>query len=129
VQVKASEAWINFGKGNNETAITLMREAADMEDKVGKHPKTPSEVLPARELLGDMMLMLNKPKEALEAYEIDLDSHPNRLNGIYGAAIAAKKIGDMEKAKMYFESLQKLTEGSDSERSEVEEAKVFLSQI
>ena len=129
VQVKTAEAWINLGKDNNETAITLMQEAADMEDKVGKHPKTPGEVLPARELLGDMMLTLNRPAEALEAYQLDLESHPNRFNGIYGAAVAAKSVGNREKAKLYFEDLLKLVGTTDSDRREIEEAKTFVERI
>ncbi len=129
VQIKASEAWINFGRGDNETAITLMREAADMEDKVGKHPKTPGEVLPARELLGDMLLTLNKPSEALDAYQLDLESHPNRFNGIYGAAIAAKNSGDQVKAKSYFEQLINLAESAKSDRPEVVEAKKYINQV
>jgi len=129
VQVKAADAWINFGKGDNESAIKLMQEAADMEDKVGKHPKSPGEVVPARELLGDLMLKLNKPKDALDAYLLDLKSRPNRFNGIYGAAVAAKSMGDKEKAKMYFETLVNITKGSGSDRPEVKEAKMFLSQI
>jgi len=128
VQIKASEAWINFGRGDNEMATALMQEAADMEDKVGKHPKTPGEVLPARELLGDMMFDLNKPAEALEAYELDLKGHPNRFNGIYGAALAAKGVGDEKKAKSYFKALLKLTEGSNSERPELVEARAFVGQ-
>ncbi|MEE9371761.1 MAG: hypothetical protein V3V00_01785 [Saprospiraceae bacterium] len=129
VQIKASEAWIYFGKGENDMAISLMHEASVMEDNIGKHPVTPGEVLPARELLGDMFLILNKPKEALEAYELDLGSRPNRFNGICGAAVSAKNMGDQEKAKMYFNSLLKLSEGSNSDRLEIKEANAFISAI
>jgi hypothetical protein len=129
VQIKSSEAWINLGKSNNEKALALMQEAADMEDRIGKHPKTPGEVLPARELLGDMLLALNKPEEALKAYQIDLESHPNRFNGIYGAAIASKRLGDWEKANMYFEELLKVTEGVTSNRPEIAEANTFVAEI
>ncbi len=129
VQIKVSEAWINLGKSNNEKALVLMYEAADMEDLIGKHPKTPGEVLPARELLGDRLLALNKPEEALIAYQIDLESHPNRFNGIYGAAIASKRLGDWEKANMYFEELLKLTAGVSSNRPEIAEANAFVAEI
>ncbi len=129
IQVKASEAWILFAKGNQNEALALMEEAVDLEEKTGKHPITPGEVLPAPELLGDMLLALNRPVEALEAYEMDLRGHPNRFNGIYGAAVAANKAGNREKAKMYFESLIKLTEQVESDRPEIEEANRYLSQI
>ncbi|MFT7606248.1 MAG: hypothetical protein ACI8VT_003848 [Saprospiraceae bacterium] len=76
-----------------------------------------------------MLLAMNKPSEALEAYVLDLKGHPNRFNGIYGAAIAAKKTGDMEKAKSYFENLLKLTKGTNSDRIEIKEAKAFVGKI
>ena len=128
IQVKASQAWIHFAKGNNEEALTLMQEAADMEDNTEKHPVTPGEVLPARELFGDLLLAMNKPSLALEAYEIDLKGHPNRFNGIYGAAIASKGVGDEEKAIMYFEMLMKLVESTESDRPEIEEARAYVEQ-
>jgi TolA-binding protein len=129
IQIKASQAWIQYAKGNNEEAIDLMHEAAIMEDNTQKHPVTPGEVLPARELLGDMLLAMDKASDALEAYEQDLKEHPNRFNGIYGAALAAKGVGDEKKATMYFEMLLTLVETSDSNRPEVDEARAFLGQI
>jgi len=128
IQIKAAQAWIHYAKGNNEEAIALMTESADMEDKTQKHAVTPGEVLPARELLGDMLLDMNKPAQALEAYELNLKLHPNRFNGIYGAAIAAKNLGDQKKATNYFEELLKLAEGVDSDRAELEEAREFVRQ-
>jgi tetratricopeptide (TPR) repeat protein len=128
VEIKAAQAWLQFAQGNNEEAIYLMQEAALMEENTSKHPVTPGEVLPARELMGDMFLALDKPSEALEAYEIDLMGHPNRFNGVYGAAIAAKGIGDEEKARMYFEQLINLTEFTNSDRPEVAEARAFVGK-
>jgi len=129
VQIKTSEAWINFAKGNEKVAIALMQEAVELEEKTGKHPITPGEVVPAPELLGDMLLAMNKSSEALEAYVMDLKGHPNRFNGIYGAAIAAKNLGDQKKATNYFEELLKLAEGVDSDRAELEEAREYLKEI
>ena len=62
IQIKTSEAWIQFKEGKNNEALKLMNFAADMEDKTEKHPVTPGEVIPARELLGDMLLQMNKPE-------------------------------------------------------------------
>lgn len=126
IQVKAAQAWIEFAKGNADEALGIMQEAVELEEKTGKHPVTPGELIPAPELLGDMFLAMNKPAEALEAYELDLLGHPNRFNGIYGAAVAAQRMGDMEIARMYFEDLLKLTETSKSDRPEVAEARAFM---
>jgi tetratricopeptide (TPR) repeat protein len=128
IQIKSSKAWIALAKGKEEEALALMREAAEMEDLTDKHPKTPCEVLPARELLGDMLMAVNKPSEALEVYELDLKDHPNRFNGIYGAAIAADKMGETKKSSFYYTQLLSLVENSGSDRPEVIEAENYLSQ-
>ncbi|MEH6535683.1 MAG: hypothetical protein V7719_04775 [Psychroserpens sp.] len=128
IEIKTAEAWINLAKGKNDEALTLMKMASKLESETSKHPVTPGEVLPADELLGDMLLALNKPKEALEAYEINLKGHPNRFNGIYGAAIAAKLSENKEKAKAYFNQLIDLAKDSNSSRPELLEAKAFLEE-
>jgi tetratricopeptide (TPR) repeat protein len=126
IEIEATKAWINLAKGNKEEALVFMKNAADLESKTSKHPVTPGEVLPADELLADMLLALNKPAEALVAYERNLKGHPGRFNGIYGAAIAAKQSGNLEKASKYFNDLLKLTENSNSDRPELKEAKLYI---
>jgi tetratricopeptide (TPR) repeat protein len=128
IQIHASEAWIELAKGNNDKALTLMKSAAFLENQTSKHAVTPGEVLPADELLGDMLLALNKPKEALEAYEINLKGHPNRFNGIYGAAQAAKQTGDIKKATLYFKQLIALAKHSQSDRPELVEATNYIDK-
>ena len=128
IQIKTIEAWMQLKKGYNDEAVSLMSTAADMESKTSKHPVTPGEILPADELLADMFLTLNKPQEALTAYELNLERRPNRFNGLYGAAIAAKQSGNMEKATLYFERLLKQTENVVSDRPEIKEAKDFLKK-
>ena len=129
IQIHAAQGWIHLAQGNKSEALSLMKLAAKMESETSKHPVTPGEVLPADELLGDMLLALNKPAEALSAYEVNLKGHPGRFNGIYGAAIAAKQAGDQEKATLYFEQLIELTKNSNSNRSELAEAHTYLGSI
>jgi len=126
IQIKTSQAWLSFRKKDLEKGLALMQEAVEIERHTSKHPITPGDVLPAIELLGDMLLELNKPEEALAAYEENLIGRPNRFNGIYGAAIASKQSGDFEKATHYFIQLIELTKGINSERPEIEEAKAFI---
>ncbi|NCD71239.1 hypothetical protein GSY63_17865 [Mucilaginibacter sp. R11] len=111
IQITASEAWIAFYKRNNDEALRLMNLAANMEDQTEKHPVTPCEVIPARELLGDMLLQMNKPEQALQAYEADLKTHPNRLNGTKGAALAAERSGEIKKTDYYHLQLLNLASG------------------
>lgn len=128
IQIKTSEAWIQLKEGKNSEALMLMQLAADMEDKTEKHPVTPSEVIPARELLGDMLLQLNKPKEALEAYEANLKKHPNRFNALYGAGLAAQKSGNTQKSKTYFQQLLNIVGNKNSNRPELTIIKQFLKE-
>jgi len=96
-----------------------------MEDATEKHPVTPGEVLPARELLGDMLLEMHLNSKALAAYQSDLLGHPNRFNGLYGAGSAAEKSGDIAKADFYYRKLSDLC-ANNSTRPELTIARVFL---
>src|SRR5258705_4103001 len=126
VQIKTSEAWIEYKQGNNEKGLELMKTAADMEDGMEKHPVTPGEVIPARELLAEMLLEMNKPGLAFENFELDLKRHPNRFNGLYGAGIAAQNSGDKEKADMYFKKLMN-TADANCKRKELQRVRSFLN--
>lgn len=125
IQIRSSEAWLLFKeKGKNDEALKAMYAAADMEDATQKHPVTPGEVLPARELLGDMLLQMNKPEEALTAYEANLKERPNRFNGLYGAGTAAERSDNAEKAKQYYQQLAGITVNSN--RPELETVRRYL---
>ena len=81
-QIMTVEAWIELADGDAEIAVAKQTAAADLEDKIGKSPVTPGHVLPARELLGDMLMMLEKPDEAAVAYQMTLDLSPNRARSL-----------------------------------------------
>jgi tetratricopeptide (TPR) repeat protein len=126
VQRLGAAAWIAYGKGSPEEALTLMRSAADMEDKSEKSAVTPGRLVPARELLGEMLLEVNRPVEALQAFETSEKHDPNRFRGLYGAAKAAALAGDQAKAKAFYGKLVVLVQNADTERPELKEAKAFL---
>jgi tetratricopeptide (TPR) repeat protein len=126
IQIKTSEGWIKLYEGDKTEALTLMNAAADMEDATEKHPVTPGEVIPARELLGDMYLETGESVKALEAYQEDLKRHPNRFNGLYGAGLAAEKSGDTKEAVHYYNQL--LSIAPDSSRPELILVKSFLKK-
>jgi len=128
IQIKVASAWAAFAEGNKQEALKLMREGADMEDASEKHPVTPGHVLPARELLGEMLLELRQPTLALKEFEASHKLEPNRFRGLYGAAHAAAQSGDIAKAKTYYEKLVVLSRNADTERPEIKEAKAFLSK-
>ena len=123
----AAGAWTALASGKKEEAVKLMRTAADMEDKNEKHIVTPGRIVPARELLGQMLLELKRPAEALKEFEASQTREPNRFHGFAGAAQAAAQSGDASKAKLYYSRLIELVDKGDP-RPEVARAKAFLAQ-
>jgi Tfp pilus assembly protein PilF len=83
---------------------------------------------PMRELLGEMLLVMNEPAQALKEFEISLGSARNRYRGFYNAAKAAQRSGDKQKARGYFEKLVELCSHADADRPELAEAKKYLGQ-
>ena len=127
IQIEAVRGWIEYSKGNSKKAIEYMKLASSLESKTSKAAVTPGEIIPADELLADLYLALNKPKKALESYKKNLEEHPFRFNGIYGAAKAAEKLNDIKLAVYYFDQLVKLTAKTNSSRPEISEAKDYLT--
>jgi len=117
------QAWADYAAGNSDDAVRQLRAVADDQDKVGKAETA----LPAREMLADMLLDLQRPQEALTEYEISLRTDPNRFNGLYGAAQAATQVQQREKASTYFVQLLKNCEGIRSDRPELAQAKSLLA--
>ncbi len=127
IQIKASDALILFKEGHKKAALDLMRSAANIEDATEKHPVTPGQVVPARELLGDMLLEMGYYPKALEAYQEDLKINPNRFNALFGAGWAAEKSGDKLKAGFYYRQLINQAV-STSTRQELVLARLFLNK-
>ena len=120
------ESWMVLEEGNQEKGLTLMKEAADTEDSVDKHPITPGHILPARELLGDMLLNMDRPEEALKAYEESLEISANRFRSLYGAGRAAELAGNMDKAKEHYKALVAIVSPEEVERPIFKEVQSFL---
>ena len=116
-------AWTAYAHGNTDQALRLLRAVADDQDKIGKGESDS----PAREMLADMLLELNQPQEALAEYEISLKTDPNRFNGLYGAAQAAEKSQQKQKAAAFYAQLVKNCAGSNSDRPELERARTLLA--
>ncbi|HZF15039.1 MAG TPA: hypothetical protein VE046_03755 [Steroidobacteraceae bacterium] len=121
----ASLAWVSLAQGKGNEAPDLMRQAADIEDRSEKNIVTPGRLLPARELLGDMLLELKRPGEALKEYETSQLREPNRYRGLYGAGQAAVQSGNRDKARQYFSKLIEVA-GSGDARPETETARRYL---
>jgi tetratricopeptide (TPR) repeat protein len=113
-------------QGDDKQALELVRAAAESDATMDKHPATPAEVLPARELLADLLLELGDPAAALKEYEQSLRADRNRFRSMLGMARAAKATGDTAKARQAYEKLVTLA-SADSDRPELAEARAFLA--
>jgi tetratricopeptide (TPR) repeat protein len=125
---REAAAWLARAENRDAEALELMRSAVALEGASDKHPVTPGPVLPASEQLGDLLIELGKPAEALTQYRSDLAASPNRLNGLYGAARAARLSGDAAAARQYYGKLLAVCVRADGARDQVAEAREFLAK-
>ena len=124
---QVASAWLAHAEGKREESLRLMRAAAELDDATDKHPVTPGSLLPAREQLGELLLESNQPAAAMQEFETSLRSAPNRFNGLYGAARAARLAANQPQAKSYYAKLVELSRHAEGSRAEIEEAKRFLA--
>ena len=129
IQQEVVSAWLTLASGDSEQGLTKMRAAADHEDSTDKHPVTPGAIAPAREQLGDMLLELNHPADALHEYEAALRVAPNRFCALSGAAHAAERLGDLKRARIYYTQLLANCARADGDRPELQDARTFLGEM
>jgi tetratricopeptide (TPR) repeat protein len=128
IQSRSAGAWLALAEGDTDKALARMRSAVELEDTADKHPVTPGYVAPARHLLGEMLLELKQPKEALATYEELLASEPNRFVALYGAARAAELAGDSDKAAQHYAKLLEICHGQEQQRAELRQAQAYLAR-
>ena len=93
IQEQAADAWLALAEGRKGEAVAAMRQAADLEDRSGKHVAMENRLSPIRELLGELLLEANEPAQALKEFETSLRNNPNRYRSFAGAAKAADRAG------------------------------------
>ncbi|HVH66848.1 MAG TPA: hypothetical protein VM716_03195 [Gemmatimonadales bacterium] len=126
IQRLAASAWLARAAGDTAEAVRLATQAADIEDVTQKHPVTPGAVLPARELLGDLLLELGRPADAGKAYAVALAIQPRRARSLFGAARAAELAGDLVTARAWYQEYLTLMRRSDGSRPELAIADFFI---
>lgn len=127
IQRLSALAWLQHQKEERDAAIDTMRKAAAMEAATEKHPITPGEILPARELLADMLRERGEYEAALKEYRASLERSPGRFNSLYGAGRAAERAGQKKEATLFYRQLVSMA-SSDSDREELQHAKGFLKE-
>src|SRR5438034_2407320 len=125
LQMQAASAWVAASEGKKNKAIEMLRQAADAEDILGKHPVSPGAFVPIREQLGSLLLELGQSKEAQREFEAALKIYPGRFKGLYGAARAAEQTGDKETASRYYAKLAAQTAKSSGSRDELNHVREF----
>jgi tetratricopeptide (TPR) repeat protein len=120
---KVAEAWLAFAEGKDGDAVEALRPIAAKEDSLGDEP----EGIPAREMIADILLEAKRPQQALAEYQTDLKLHPNRFDGLYGAARAAEAAGQQSDASEYYALLLKVCSGSNSTRPELSRARELVA--
>ena len=109
IKAVGAMAWLRFEQGAKDEALALMRRAGELEAATDKNGISPGYVLPARELLGDMLLELENNEEALAAYEATLAHSPGRLNSLYGMGLALEGMGETDRAAGVYEQIIAMT--------------------
>ncbi len=127
MQIDTIAAWVALGENRPDDALRLMRSSVEIQRRAGRHPALENRLLPVRELLGDMLLELQRYSEAAAEFERSLKEDPNRFRAYYGAAKSHQLAGDTTKAQSYFERLLALAHNADTDRPELREATMALS--
>jgi tetratricopeptide (TPR) repeat protein len=128
IQRLSAAGWLAQAKRDSAAAEKHLRSAAELEDRMGGHPVTPGQVLPAREQLGELLLELHRPADALSEFESSLKNYPNRFNGHFGAARAAERTGQADVARKHYQHTADLAAGGDGRREELATARAFLAR-
>jgi tetratricopeptide (TPR) repeat protein len=123
----AGAAWVARARGNDDEAVRLAHEAAELEETIEKHPVTPGPLLPARELEGDLLLELGRAADALAAYDRTLEREPRRARALFGAARAAAETGHAEVAAARYREILEVMASGEPGRPEVVAARRYLA--
>lgn len=127
IQEQAAGAWHAFAEGRKGAAIAAMRQAAELEDRSGKHVAMENRLSPMRELLGELLLEANEPAQALKEFETSLRNNPNRYRSFAGAAKSAERVGNRAQARSFYEKLVTLAAQADDARPGLVAARQYLA--
>jgi len=129
VQAKEAQGLAAKAAGNADEAVAKMKEAVAIEDSIDDLSQPPYPILPANELLGTLLMDMNRPADAAERFVQTLKRTPGRPKAIYGIARAAEARGDDATARQRYQEFLQIWKGADPERPEVATAKEFLAKV
>jgi tetratricopeptide (TPR) repeat protein len=118
--------WLAHGEGDDEQAVEALRRAVEHEAAVEKHPITPGALLPPNEALGDLLMALDRPADALQAYAASDEIWPGRYNTLLGAIRSTQAAGDTRAAAKWSSRLVEVA--PESERDSIEQARALAAR-
>jgi hypothetical protein len=128
IQRLEAAAWLAFAEGRQADALSGLRTPAEREDRTEKSAVTPGPLAPARELLGEMLLQMSRPADALKEFEATIAKEPNRFRALAGAMHAANETGNRAAAQKYANQLVKICAQADRpQRRELQQASRILA--
>ena len=128
IQIQTVNAWIARAGGQRQEALRRLRQAADHEDGTEKSAVTPGPIIPVREQLGDMLMAMKQPREALAEYEKAIVKEPNRFRSLFGAARAAEAIKEGGTARKYYQLLLASANNPQGAHAETQHARQYLAR-
>jgi tetratricopeptide (TPR) repeat protein len=128
LQAREAEAFAAQAAGDGDNAVAKLKEAVAIEDSIDDLSQPPYPVIPANELLGNLLLELNRPGDAVTYFQKALSRTPNRPKVILGLAHAAQLLGDNETAGKRYEEFLAIWKTADPDRPELAQARAFLRQ-
>jgi tetratricopeptide (TPR) repeat protein len=115
------EAALIFAEGRREEAIVLARQAAAVEEELRLEVGPSLPVKPGPELVGDMLMDVRRPGEAVVAYEAALKRQPGRALSLLGLYRSATAVKNTEKAQQASAELRKVWRRADKTLPELRE--------
>jgi tetratricopeptide (TPR) repeat protein len=128
IMAKELRALIQMSEGKTDEALQLLKAAAYDEDRMSFDFGPPVVVKPTRELLGEMLLKLDRAQEAQAEFASSLERTPKRFLSLWGLARAAAKAGDHVAAQEAYATLEKVLHRADAELAELAEVKKRMTK-
>ena len=120
-------ALIELGAGRRDRAVEILRAAAQAEQQLPAPLGLPKPIKPAPELLGEVLIEIGRPREALAPFQQALRRNANRTLSVLGLARAAQASGDMATARAQYGALLRNYAGADAGLPELNEARAAVS--
>ena len=124
----AAEGWVAFERGGRDQGLALLREAAEREGRTEKHPVTPGPLMPAREQLAEMLLLMGRPAEAQREFEAVQRTEPRRFRAVHGAGRSAELAGDRDAARKHYSNLLEIAAKAETPRDDLTAARAWLAR-